>query len=201
MAGPFQEPRIPTNPAQARWLGLYHPDALDGNLHSGAWLSLCSPPPRRRQRRRRTSPRGGGSIGENAAPLALSFPRKRESSSPMPLDVRTSLSTSSLLLDARLRGHDIFLAATRLSARGSRGWRAEKRKSYGSAILADHGGRLAARHMRSSSEVVAHAHLRRFSDARTPLSLGCGTLRCRRANRRNAPLEADQPRRVHFALK
>jgi hypothetical protein len=42
-------------------------------------------------------------------------------------------------------------------ARPLRGWRAEKRKPMVSAILADHGGRLSARHMRSSSKAVAHA--------------------------------------------
>ena len=54
------------------------------------------------------------------APLALSFPRKRESSSPMPLNVRTSLSTSScywmpafagMTVDMLLRCRDAFEAS------------------------------------------------------------------------------------------
>ena len=48
-----------------------------------------------------------------------------------------------------------------------RGWRAEKRKSYGSCLAAR--GRLPARHMRSCSEAVAHAICGRLRQ-RAPLS-------------------------------
>ena len=36
------------------------------------------------------------------------------------------------------------------------GWRAARRKSYGSVSIAEHGGHLPARHMRSRCEAIAH---------------------------------------------
>ena len=47
------------------------------------------------------------------------------------------------------------IAATRLSARSMRGWRAEKRKSYGAVSVAGHGRRLSARHTRDSACLLA----------------------------------------------
>jgi hypothetical protein len=48
----------------------------------------------------------GRSGGRTAAPLALSFPRKRESSSPHASECSHLTLNLLVLLDARLRGHD-----------------------------------------------------------------------------------------------
>jgi hypothetical protein len=50
----------------------------------------------------------------------------------------------------------------------ARGWRAERRKAIMVRVHRWTRGRLSARHMRSCSEPLAHAHLRRFSDRTGP---------------------------------